>query len=703
MRRLILLFWIFAGTAETLALQPSLNVTALQDRSEDVAEWSLSSWPSAVEQEEQKWVEEPGTLVNVTTEDEGTESEMEQDGTFKEEGEKLPTEDRREEKENHEKEQEKRTEKTDAGREDTTGETEHGQETVDPFDDPEKNSNGSQAETENVYLSAAPPTVPQILSQHNTPPATPSPSQHVQPTVRPLMSAVTQSPPAVIQLSNGITDPVTEASHFLVTNVSTLMTNQTSADINATVARIEKGNSEEMEVAPTAVAAKAGPTAKILPKPQPETNTKDNLVAKIKKNKLPKKHKVKEKKTKALKKGNNVKKLTQERDEVTSAPYFPYFKDHYCPPDCACYGRVVQCSDKELDRIPYGIPYSSRYVLLMNNRIDSIQLDLLSEYLSMEFLVLSNNRLTDSSVEGVFEGIQALKRLYLERNFLQSIPADLPTSLEELRMDGNKVRVMSEVAWSRCPGLLILSLNNNSLGSLAFPAGVLSPLVSLRTLSLSQNQLTSIPLHLPLSLQELYLRGNRIQRFQSGVFQGKADLLVLDLSANRLTNKGLGKAALINATHLESLNLEGNLLKHVPRHLPRSLKTLNLEGNSISSVSKAAFLSLPHLEHLGLARNKLSKVAPGAFWTLPLLHQLDLSHNALRQVPRQLPVWLVTVSLTHNKIETIPRDAFCWARHDKIPRSRLVRVQLENNLVDVGRLDSEAFSCLRGFQVVHFY
>ncbi|KAL6459604.1 hypothetical protein MHYP_G00313630 [Metynnis hypsauchen] len=704
MRRVILLFWIFAGTAETLALQPSLNVTALQNRSEEVAEWSHSSWPSAVEQEEQKWVKEPGTPLNVrTTEEERTESKMEEDGTFKEEGKKMPTEDRREGKEIHEKEQEKRTEKTDAGTEDITGETEHGQETVDPFDDPEKISNGSKTETENLYLSATPPTVHQIFSQHNTPPATPPPSQHVHPTVRPLMSAMTQSAPAVIQLSSGITDPVTEANHFLVTNVSTLLTNQTSADINSTVAQIEKGNSEEMEVAPTAVAARAGPTAMILPKPQPETNTKDNRVAKIKKNKLPKKHKVKGKKTKALKKGNNVKKLAQERDEVTSAPYFPYFKDHYCPPDCACYGRVVQCSDKELDRIPYGIPYNSRYVLLMNNRIDSIQLDLLSEYLSMEFLVLSNNRLTDSSVEGVFEGIQALKRLYLERNFLQSIPADLPTSLEELRMDGNKVRVMSEVAWSRCPGLLILSLSNNSLGSLAFPAGVLSPLVSLRTLSLSQNQLTSVPLHLPLSLQELYLRGNRIQRFQSGVFQGKAELLVLDLSANRLTNKGLGKAALINATHLESLNLEGNLLKHVPRHLPRSLKTLNLEGNSISSVSKAAFLSLPHLEHLGLARNKLSKVAPGAFWTLPLLHQLDLSHNALRQVPRQLPIWLVSLSLTHNKIETIPRDAFCWARHDKTPSSRLARVQLENNLVDLGSLDSEAFSCLRGFQVVHFY
>lgn len=366
---------------------------------------------------------------------------------------------------------------------------------------------------------------------------------------------------------------------------------------------------------------------------------------------------------------------------------------------------MVQCSDKGLEQVPYGIPYNSRFILLMNNRIGSIPLNLLSEYLYMEFLVLSNNHLVDSSIEGAFEGIQALKRLHLDWNLLQSVPTDLPASLEELSLDGNKLKVMSDLAWFRCPHLLILSMNNNSLESISssFPVGVLSPLSSLRTLSLSYNRLTSVPLQLPLSLQELYLRGNLIQRFQPGIFQGKAQLQVLDLSANRLTNKGLGKGALINATRLESLNLEGNLLKHVPRHLPRSLKTLNLEGNSISSISKAMFLSLSHLEHLGLARNKISKVVPGAFRVLPLLHQLDLSHNRLHQVPRQLPAWLVYVALNHNKIQMIPHDAFCVFKNSEAVKSRLVKVQLEHNLVDLGRLDGMAFSCLRGFQVVHFY
>lgn len=368
--------------------------------------------------------------------------------------------------------------------------------------------------------------------------------------------------------------------------------------------------------------------------------------------------------------------------------------------DALCF-RVVQCSDKGVDKVPYGIPYNARYILLMNNYIDSIQLDLLSEYVSMEFLVLSNNRLTDGAVEGAFEGIPALKRLYLDRNLLRSVPTDLPPSLEELRLDNNQLSVMSEAVWTRCPRLLVLSLSNNSLGngSDQLPNAVFSPLSKLRILNLDHNQLVSIPLGLPLSIRELYLKGNLIEQFQVQ-FSGMSQLMVLDLSANRLTNKGLVRNSLLNATSLESLNLARNKLKQVPRHLPRSLKTLNLEGNLIASIKREALSTLENLEHLGLAWNQISKVAPGAFKALPALHQLDLCHNTLRQVPRELPRALHSVALTHNRIESVPSDAFCWG--DK-RLSRLVRVQLEDNLIDVGKLNTQAFRCLRGFQVVHFY
>uniref|UniRef100_A0A3Q2NVW6 Wu:fc23c09 n=1 Tax=Fundulus heteroclitus TaxID=8078 RepID=A0A3Q2NVW6_FUNHE len=128
----------------------------------------------------------------------------------------------------------------------------------------------------------------------------------------------------------------------------------------------------------------------------------------------------------------------------------------------------------------------------------------------------------------------------------------------------------------------LLSLSNNRSGPESLPPGVLSPLRNLRTLNLDHNH--------------------------RGVFNGMSGLLVLDLSANRLKNKGLPRDSFVNATHLESLNLEGNKLKRVPRTLPCSLKALNLEGNLISSIKKASFLNLNSLEHLGLGRNKIFKV-----------------------------------------------------------------------------------------------
>lgn len=361
---------------------------------------------------------------------------------------------------------------------------------------------------------------------------------------------------------------------------------------------------------------------------------------------------------------------------------------------------MVQCSDKGVDKVPYGIPYNSRYILLMNNYINSIQLDLLNQYDSMEFLVLSNNRLTDGSIEGAFEGVPALKRLYLDRNLLQRVPADLPASLEELRLDNNRLTVMSKAAWAWCPGLLVLSLSNNSLWNNSVPNGVLSPLGNLRTLNLDHNMLISVPLGLPLSIKELYLKGNLLESFGRGAFNGKSGLVVLDLSKNRLTNKGLDRDSFLNTTFLESINLEGNRLKQVPQHLPLSVKTLNLEGNFISSIKKSAFRSLKKLEHLGLAWNKIFKVKTGAFRMLPVLHQLDLSYNTLKQVPRQLPKGLHSVALKHNKIRSVPRDAFCWGNNTL---SGLVKVQLEHNIIDMAKLDAHAFRCLRGFQVVHFY
>lgn len=95
---------------------------------------------------------------------------------------------------------------------------------------------------------------------------------------------------------------------------------------------------EEVSINSTAVAARAGPIAKALPsvsKGKPKNKTikpKSNRV-KTKPKKLPRKERGKKK---TLKKGRKEKK-----QRPTTASHFPYFEDHYCPPQCSCYGRYV--------------------------------------------------------------------------------------------------------------------------------------------------------------------------------------------------------------------------------------------------------------------------------------------------------------------------------------------------------------------------
>lgn len=48
---------------------------------------------------------------------------------------------------------------------------------------------------------------------------------------------------------------------------------------------------------------------------------------------------VKKSKDKKRKKDNKTQKKAGKKKAVTTPAYFPYFKDNYCPPDCACYGR----------------------------------------------------------------------------------------------------------------------------------------------------------------------------------------------------------------------------------------------------------------------------------------------------------------------------------------------------------------------------
>ncbi|XP_048404634.1 wu:fc23c09 [Stegostoma tigrinum] len=378
---------------------------------------------------------------------------------------------------------------------------------------------------------------------------------------------------------------------------------------------------------------------------------------------------------------------------------FPYFEDYYCPPQCSCYGRVVQCSDKGLNKIPFGIPFNTRNLFLMNNKIDLIPLDLLDEYMLLEFLVLSNNKLTDVGVDGALEGMQKLTRLYMDQNNLSSVPKDLPTSLEELMLNSNNISTMPSNVWANCKNLRIISLNDNRIRDESIPPDTFKPLHNVHTIKMNHNQLTAVPINLSTSLRELYLEGNQIRKIPDNVFTNCSALIYLGLHDNRLNNKGITEKAFQNMTKLEYLDLSKNALAAVPKLLPRSLKKLILQANGITTVRRDAFPNMVNLEEIYLAHNRISLVADGTFRGLPRLRCLDLSHNRLPQVPRQLPLTLQNLYLHSNRIVAIPGDSICGYHWEK---SHLMLMRLEKNNLDLRQLDARALRCLQGYQVIHF-
>lgn len=200
-----------------------------------------------------------------------------------------------------------------------------------------------QEEVQDIDQSITPPV--------DTPLATLSPSQYFSSTLIPslLTTTTAQSPVDITQINHDTEDQNaslsgTHTNHFsAIKNTSILSTNENSTHEDSVWGPIESSE-ETVDAAASAMAARADPTAMSLPStfsPKPKTKLpkiKGKQIAKTMKNKLQKKETTVTS-SKSLKNARQVEK--QEKDQLTTAPYFPYFKDHYCPPDCACYGRCV--------------------------------------------------------------------------------------------------------------------------------------------------------------------------------------------------------------------------------------------------------------------------------------------------------------------------------------------------------------------------
>ncbi|XP_043553093.1 leucine-rich repeat transmembrane protein FLRT2 [Chiloscyllium plagiosum] len=276
----------------------------------------------------------------------------------------------------------------------------------------------------------------------------------------------------------------------------------------------------------------------------------------------------------------------------------------FCPLECRCDKKFVYCNDRGLTSVPAGIPEGAAILYLQNNVINNagFPLDL--------------------------RNVQSVQTVYLYGNELDEFPVNLPKNMKELHLQENNIQTVSREAIGQLQKLEKLHLDDNSISTVGIEDGAFREATNLKLLFLSRNHLSSVPIGLPLGLEELRLDENRISMVPELAFQNLTHLQRLVLDGNLLTDGGIAEGALEQLVKLTELSLVRNSLTVPPPNLPGGhLVKLNLQENQINQIPVTAFPQLKRLEKLDLSNNQLRMLVRGVFDGMTSLKQILLRNN----------------------------------------------------------------------------
>ncbi|XP_077582873.1 extracellular matrix protein 2 [Stigmatopora nigra] len=378
------------------------------------------------------------------------------------------------------------------------------------------------------------------------------------------------------------------------------------------------------------------------------------------------------------------------------------------PPGCRLSDDTLSCQRAKLAHFPPLLLPRLKWLTLEGNDIGAIPEAAFNGLPNLEWINLKGNKLTWGAVHpAAFRSLTALRRLYLDGNLLEALPANLPAGLQELSVNENGLRGIGADALRGLANLVSLQLEGNLLSQANVDPQAFRPLLRLRYLRLGRNHFVSVPRGLPASLQELYLENNLIREIPAGVLDGSRELNVLSLRHNGLEETRMAPLAWIHHRGLESLDLSYNRLRLVPSFLPTSLIHLVLVGNRIERIPGSVLAHLePGLEYLYLSHNRLdgaSLEAESFSGARGSLLELCLDHNRLRAVPPAIGRMrrLRLLRLDANRIRDVPEEAFCHreeeeesGEEEEEEESALVTVRLDNNPLEAAEVSPAAFACL---------
>ncbi|XP_058422102.1 extracellular matrix protein 2 [Diceros bicornis minor] len=375
------------------------------------------------------------------------------------------------------------------------------------------------------------------------------------------------------------------------------------------------------------------------------------------------------------------------------------------PSRCSLSYRTISCISATLTQIPPLTAPEITSLELIGNSITSIPDEAFNGLPNLERLDLSKNNITSSGIgPKAFKLLNKLMRLNMDGNNLVEIPSELPSTLEELKINENNLQAIDEESLSDLYQLVTLELEGNNLSETNVNPLAFKPLKSLSYLRLGRNKFRIIPQGLPASIEELYLENNQIEEITEICFNHTRKINVIVLRYNKIEENRIAPLAWINQENLESIDLSYNMLYHVPSYLPKSLLHLVLIGNQIERIPGYVFGHMvPGLEYLYLSFNKLTDDGVdrvsfyGAYHSL---RELFLDHNDLKSIPPGVQEMkaLHFLRLNNNKIRTVLPEQICNAEEDD--DSTLEHLHLENNYIKTREISSYAFSCIRSYSSI---
>ncbi|KAG9483713.1 hypothetical protein GDO78_009567 [Eleutherodactylus coqui] len=308
------------------------------------------------------------------------------------------------------------------------------------------------------------------------------------------------------------------------------------------------------------------------------------------------------------------------------------------PPGCFISEITVSCSNAKLTRIPAISDPDVKSLDLLGNFITSIPKEAFNGMPNLERIDLSKNKLMSTGIDPLaFKSLKNLKRLYLDGNIIDQIPLELSSTLEELKLNENKIASLKEDSLKDLKNLVTLELEGNQLSEANVSPLAFKPLQNLNYLRLGRNKFRTIPQGLPVSIEEIHLENNQIEEISETAFNHTVNLQTVVLRYNQLEETRLPPLTWIFHKNLESIDLSYNKFYQVPSYLPKSLLHLVLVGNQIERIPGYVLAHLnPGLEYLYLSFNNLDNdgIDPTSFHgAYHSLREVFLDYNELTTVP----------------------------------------------------------------------